>query len=156
MRESTLPIWALFLIMGVVINAIVGMANPYVKKESQQTAIRYKKNGAIGPKPTVAIYCRMSGFAYVCITAIVVLAASIIFFMESFIGLVEAMSGGVLGSLIALAMYAVGAVIATLVLLSAAVTGEMIEYDSLFRYYINRYDIKVEDRRDEIEPKTPH
>ena len=157
MQEGTLPFWALLLIAGVILNIAMGMNNPYVPKELQKQAKLYREKGEVGPRPIIEIHCRVSGFAYICFTAIILLAASVVFFATgSFIDLVNAMRGGILGSLAALAFYVVCLVISALVLVTAAVIGEMIEYDSVYRYYTYRYDAIVQDRRDEVERKTPH
>ena len=147
MLGSSLPLWVVISIGGVVVNFVIGLLNPFVAKEYQEKAEEYRKNGLKGEEPKVVVEYRLARtmmpmFLVLCIF---VAAASIAFFVESFSGLVTALGGGFVGGLIAFVMYLLGLFFWMVLLLSAVFTGEVFEFEQIQKYYWRRYGIRVVD-----------
>ena len=82
--QSSLPVWAIIMILGIGVVFIMGFVSPHVPRKSREEVEAYLRNSMIHRRPVVEVKDYIP--AKVCIGIVVVISISsfALFFVESF------------------------------------------------------------------------
>lgn len=142
-NSGTLPVWVVVLIGGVLLNFIIGVANPFVPKEYRKKAKEFRRGGFRGGAPLVMARAHFGGIVYALVVVCVNIAFSILFFIESYKNISTSVGGGFLGFCVAILAYLVSLTLGSMFLLAAAALGERTEAEQIAKSYRRRYYLMV-------------
>lgn len=144
MKVSSLPIWFIITLLGTGVVFVLGYVSPYISKENRAEIDAYLHGDLTKKRPVVIIKDHVSPKASILIVVLIALLALILFFIESFQGLLAGFGGSLIAgvaitvvALLAFGFYLI--VLLTIHLASGTIT--TISYE---RTYGDRYGLDVE------------
>lgn len=87
--QSSLPVWAIIMILGIGVVFIMGFVSPYVPKKSREEVEAYLRNSMIFRRPVVEVKDYIPAKVCIVIVAIISTSSFVLFFVESFRKLYE-------------------------------------------------------------------
>lgn len=146
MVVSTFPVWAAILLFGMIALFLAGWTNVYVPKDQREKAKRIGIGKIrMSESATIRYELRVKGTWYVLMPTLVVLVASIVFFMNDFSVLARSIMPGTGGVVLAVLIYIVQLFIVEMILIVMPFLGETMSVKETQSYYKNRYGVEVVD-----------
>lgn len=142
-NSSTLPLWIVVLLGGILVNFVLGTINPFVPKKYRRKAEEFRKGHFREGAPLIIVRARFDGAVYVIVLACINIAYSILFFMESYSHIVAACKRAFVGCLSTILLYLIILTIYSVILLVAAFWGEYSAAEQIVKYYRKRYYVMV-------------
>ncbi|MBQ7202291.1 hypothetical protein IJS18_02820 [Candidatus Saccharibacteria bacterium] len=140
--EGTLPVWIIILLFGGFLMFALGYCKLYVSKANREAVEDYRKRLKTEP-PVVIIREHFSPYFYLNLTVLIIVAAAVAFFCQSYLPMLASFGGGFFkGALIVLIAFVLIPVFFAIVL-SLHLIGETITAMSYEKLYQDRYGLEI-------------
>jgi len=148
MHESSLPVWAVILMVSVMAELTLSFLNPFLTKEDKMRIKDFRKNGLSknGQVLTVRLRYHFAGTVYIAIAMIANWAALVAFFISGLSDFVKTLGGGALGYTFAILCALFAIAIAEGIVIVIALAIEHKNATSMVRHYA-RYGVEILDEQ---------
>lgn len=143
-QSSSLPVWAIVLIMGMIALFILGYFSPYVPKSVKlMLSKHYDTDDWSTPRPTVLVRDHISPTLAVVIAVLVPIASLIVFVVMDSWRLIQHFGGGFFWSLVVYvaAFFAYG--VSVIVCMMLYVSANYLATREIRRHYERHYGAKI-------------
>lgn len=137
MHGSSLPVWAIILILGIAFNFFLGYFNPFLTKDDKKKIgdFREKKVPNLDEKLVVRLKFHFSSTAYAFMAMDISIAATAAFFIESYVEMAKSLGMGVAGYIFMLIVIFIILAVVEIMLVVFSLFAEHMSATLIIAYY---------------------